>query len=140
MCSDARRWNGSEAGDDDRQTVRSSRAPPPAEVADATGMPTWDASTATGEAGRTGPPESARLAAEEMLRSNPGLAEKHSVKSLAAAVAHAGTKGESKLSKLADESQLLPPLKLVTIHENPRVADKPIDVSNLPYLHRNPAV
>ena len=32
-------------------------------------------------------------------------------------------------------------LRLVTIHENPRVtADKSTDPSNLPYLHRNPAV
>ena len=36
----------------------------------------------------------------------------------------------------------LPPLKLVIVHENPRVMDKGRlrDASNLPYLHRNPAV
>ena len=36
---------------------------------------------------------------------------------------------------------VLPPMRLVTIHENPRVtADKSTGPSNLPYLHRNPAV
>ena len=36
----------------------------------------------------------------------------------------------------------LPPLRVVTVIENPRVASKGghVDPSNLPYLHRNPAV
>ena len=34
----------------------------------------------------------------------------------------------------------LPPLRVVTIVENPRSTNKPIDASNLPYLHRNPAI
>jgi hypothetical protein len=34
----------------------------------------------------------------------------------------------------------LPPLRIVTVVENPRVAEKQIDPSNLPYLHRNPAI
>ena len=34
----------------------------------------------------------------------------------------------------------LPPLRVVTIVENPKVAEKEVDASNLPYLHRNPAV
>ena len=38
-------------------------------------------------------------------------------------------------------SVVLPPLKIVTIHENPRVTDGGnVDPSNLPYLHRNPAI
>ena len=41
----------------------------------------------------------------------------------------------------AEEFARLPPLKLVTIHENPRVAKGvAVDASNLPYLHRNPAI
>ena len=34
----------------------------------------------------------------------------------------------------------LPPLRVVTVIENPRVPTKDVDPSNLPYLHRNPAV
>jgi hypothetical protein len=34
----------------------------------------------------------------------------------------------------------LPPLRVVTIVENPRVPTKDVDPSNLPYLHRNPAI
>ena len=34
----------------------------------------------------------------------------------------------------------LPAPKIVTIIENPRVVDKNVDASNLPYLHRNPAI
>ena len=67
------------------------------------------------------------------MQSNPKLASKHSLRSLASAVG-------SAMSKAATQGEIvLPPLRLVTIHENPRVAaDK--DPSNLPYLHRNPAV
>ena len=44
-------------------------------------------------------------------------------------------------AELAEEFARLPPLKLVTIHENPRVPKgDAVDPSNLPYLHRNPAI
>ena len=68
--------------------------------------------------------------AEQMLMENPDMAKKHSVRSLASMVDKAATK--------ADEP--LPPLRVVTIVENPRVAQKEVDASNLPYLHRNPAI
>lgn len=74
--------------------------------------------------------------AEELLKSNPSLAAKHSVRSLAAMVDSSGKPPEA----LADEIANLPPLKIVTIHENPRVKEKSVDPSNLPYLHRNPAI
>ena len=58
---------------------------------------------------------------------NPKLAEKHSNKSLAQAIETA------KKAELAEEFARLPPLKLVTIHENPRVAKgDAVDASNLP--------
>ena len=66
------------------------------------------------------------------------------MRSLASAVetssAKDGAIGTKSLRSLAEDSANLPPLKIVTIHENPRVKDKQIDASNLPYLHRNPAV
>jgi len=122
-------WN---AKDDDASTVRSSkRAPIPAE-AGAMGegdKPDWDASTRAGE--ETGPrvSQSARAMADAMLKENPNLREKHSVRSLAAMV--------EKHEPTVEE---LPPLRIVTVVENPKVNTKQIDPSNLPYLHRNPAV
>ncbi|KAL3924566.1 MAG: hypothetical protein SGPRY_003878 [Prymnesium sp.] len=94
--------------------------------------------------------------ADELLKSNPSLAAKHSVRSLASIVDKANTKEDTSASQI-------PPLRIVrlmnemtlrgvgecsldvcapqvTVHENPRVQDKLIDPSNLPYLHRNPAI
>ena len=95
------------------------------------GQPEWDASTVTSEK-RAAAPTAAMEAAKELMESNPGLAAKHSLKSLASAVSTAVAKPPPEV--------VLPPLKLVTIHENPRVTEGHVDPSNLPYLHRNPAV
>jgi len=120
-------WNG----DDDTASQRSKRAPiPVAADADADGgkQPDWDSSTNAGDEHRgPGTSASARAVAESMLRENPNLAAKHSTKSLATIV----EKGQA---------DALPPLRVVTIVENPKVPTKLIDPSNLPYLHRNPAV
>ena len=91
--------------------------------------------TSMGEGGRKKLAAAALAAAKELREMNPKLAEKHSNKSLAQAIETA------KKAELAEEFARLPPLKLVTIHENPRVAKgDAVDASNLPYLHRNPAI
>lgn len=124
-------WNG--ADDDGAGSVRSSRrAPvPAAEATGDEGKPEWDASTRAGEEGAPRANASARAAAEQLRRENPNLAQKHSVSSLARVVERAEMGIEH-----------LPPLRVVTVIENPRVASKGghVDPSNLPYLHRNPAV
>ena len=48
------------------------------------------------------------------------------------------TKPLGTVRELTEEE--LPPLRVVTIVENPRVPTKDVDPSNLPYLHRNPAI
>jgi len=72
--------------------------------------------------------------AEQMLEENPNMKAKHSVRSLASMV----DKQSAKPGALTEEQ--LPPLRIVTVVENPRVQTKEIDASNLPYLHRNPAI
>jgi hypothetical protein len=135
-------WN--EADDDDMQergsiadstTSTTRRRAARAAAGEGDGAPEWDSSTVTGESKRAAASASAMEAAAELMETNPKLKSKHSVKSLAAAV-------ESAMTKPPEVYQPpLPPLRLVTIHENPRVtADKSADPSNLPYLHRNPAV
>jgi len=98
----------------------------------------WDSSTTGGE-GKAVPTE-ARRAAEELLKSNPALAAKHSVRSLVAATTTA--KHDPPRLSLAERMASLPPPRIVTIIENPRVPldGKSFDPSNLPYLHRNPAI
>ena len=98
---------------------------------EAEGGPDWDASTVTSEK-RAAAPMAAMEAAKELMETNPGLAAKHSLRSLASAVSTAVARPPPEV--------VLPPLKLVTIHENPRVTQGHVDPSNLPYLHRNPAV
>jgi len=132
-------WN--EADDDDAQergsvasSTLSRRKAAAAAGGGGDGKPEWDSSTNADEK-RAPAPTSALEAAAELMQTNPKLATKHSLRSLASAV-------ESAMSKPADQSAVqLPALRLVTIHENPRVtSDKSADPSNLPYLHRNPAV
>lgn len=127
-------WNdaaGSQAGD------RREKA-----AAAETKQDDWDASTVMSETPSNALPKEARAAAEELLKCNPALAAKHSVKSLAAAAATAAVKpAEPPRPSLAEQMAALPPPRIVTIIENPRVLDKAnCDPSNLPYLHRNPAV
>jgi len=86
-------------------------------------------STAAGDARETRVSGAAREMAEQLLNDNPDMRAKHSVKSLASIVEKSRT----------TEAEL-PPLRIVTVVENPRVAEKQIDPSNLPYLHRNPAI
>lgn len=129
-------WNG----DADDALERGSRSSAPARhVGGAAGetaeKPDWDTSTATGDAQKA-VSEGARQMAEELLKSNPGLAAKHSVRSLAAVV----DASKKPQDAVADEIANLPPLKIVTVHENPRVKERSLDPSNLPYLHRNPAI
>lgn len=108
------------------------------------GKPDWDSSTNAGDRDRGGPSATSRAMAEELLRENPELGAKHSVRSLTAMVEK--QTGNSTVFKpnLASTRELaeedLPPLRVVTIVENPRVPTKDVDPSNLPYLHRNPAV
>jgi len=119
-------WNGD---DDAMSRASSKRAPiPVAAEPDEGKQAEWDSSTNAGEE-RQGPGTnaSARAMADALLRENPNLAAKHSTKSLATIV----EKGQQ---------DALPPLRVVTIVENPKVPTKLIDPSNLPYLHRNPAV
>ena len=130
-------WNAADDDDNERlsQTSTQRRA---AAAAEAEGggdeKPEWDGSTSMGEGGRK-LAAAALAAAKELREMNPKLAEKHSNKSLAQAIETA------KKAELAEEFARLPPLKLVTIHENPRVAKgDAVDASNLPYLHRNPAI
>lgn len=123
-------WN------DDAKSTASKRAPIPGlptfDEPGATGKPEWDASTNAGDK-RDGVSGSARAMAEQLLAADPDLKAKHSVKSLASIVdKQSGTK------QLTEDE--LPPLRVVTIVENPRVPAKEVDASNLPYLHRNPAV
>ena len=151
---------------DETSSQRSKRAPIPTSglaTGEEGGKPDWDSSTNAGDE-RTKYMASAgsRAMAEELLRDNPDLAKKHSVRSLATVV--------EKSQTPADQ---LPPLRIVTVVENPKVSiaqpparrcpslsvavppslkhalparvssqvqGKPIDPSNLPYLHRNPAV
>ena len=131
-------WNAADDDDNERlsQTSTQRRA---AAAAEAEGggdeKPEWDGSTSMGEGGRKKLAAAALAAAKELREMNPKLAEKHSNKSLAQAIETA------KKAELAEEFARLPPLKLVTIHENPRVAKgDAVDASNLPYLHRNPAI
>jgi len=125
-------WNG----DDETASQRSSkRAPIPQAAEGEAGQPEWDSSTNAGD--KREPPgtsASARAVAEELLRENPNLAAKHSTKSLASIV----EKTEARSTGMT--AQQLPPLRVVTVIENPKVPTKLIDPSNLPYLHRNPAV
>ena len=118
-------WNN------DAASTASKRAPIPraamAEGGDT--KPDWDASTNAGDKERSLVSGTARAMAEQMLMENPDMKAKHSVKSLASMVDKAGATAEE-----------LPPLRVVTIVENPKVASKEIDASNLPYLHRNPAI
>lgn len=121
-------WNGN----DETATVRSSkRAPIPADppTGDDGARPDWDSSSRVGDEAGPRTSTSARAMADQLLRDNPNLAQKHSVRSLAAVV--------EKHEPTADE---LPPLRVVTVVENPKVNTKTVDPSNLPYLHRNPAV
>lgn len=99
--------------------------------------PEWDSSTNAGDRDRGSVNTSARAMAEELMRENPELAAKHSVKSLSSVVTKrlAGT-----APMFGDDHEQLPPLRVVTVVENPKVETKQIDASNLPYLHRNPAV
>jgi len=118
-------WN---ADDDGTASVRSKRAPIPEAAAAADDKPDWDTSTNAGDPSAPRVSAGARAMAEEMLQANPGLAQKHSVRSLAAVV------------EKRNEVEELPPLRVVTVIENPKVGTKAVDPSNLPYLHRNPAV
>lgn len=136
-------WNGDDAAS---QGGASRRAPIAAGGGSASGgggegeRPDWDASTSMGDGARGAlMGGSARAMAEELLRDNPELAAKHSVKSLASVVSRGGA-ASAGTKKLGCEGEELPPLRVVTIIENPRVASKEVDPSNLPYLHRNPAV
>ena len=127
-------WNG----DDDAKSTASKRAPIPRETFadDPNAQPEWDSSTNAGDRDRGGVSASTRAMAEQLLAENPEMKTKHSVKSLSAIVDKAQTKG---LGGLTEEQ--LPPLRVVTIVENPKVsAYKEVDASNLPYLHRNPAI
>jgi len=129
-------WNG----DDDARSTASKRAPIPhdnfGEAADGT-KPDWDSSTNAGDRERGGMAASSRAMAEQLLAENPEMKSKHSVKSLASMVEkHGGTRGS--LGQISEDQ--LPPLRVVTIIENPKVGHKEIDASNLPYLHRNPAI
>jgi len=120
-------WNG-----DDAKSTASRRAPIPRDEfgeGGATKQPEWDVSTAAGDARETRVSGAAREMAEQLLNDNPDMRAKHSVKSLASIVEKSRT----------TEAEL-PPLRIVTVVENPRVAEKQIDPSNLPYLHRNPAI
>jgi len=122
-------WNG----EDDAGSTASKRAPvpeAPAYMGDT--KPDWDASTNAGDGRGPAVSQTAREMAEQMLMENPDLKSKHSVRSLASVFDKSG-------SKQLKEAEL-PPLRVVTIVENPKVAEKQIDPSNLPYLHRNPAI
>ena len=125
-------WNG----DDTRSTTTvSKRAPIPVDAHEGGNTkPDWDSSTNAGDERRGITTAGSRAMAEELLAMNPEMKSKHSVRSLANMVDKAGT----KMSALAEEE--LPPLRVVTIVENPRVTHKEVDASNLPYLHRNPAI
>jgi len=125
-------WNGEDDAQE-RGSVRSSAAPKRAAAGETAQQPDWDSSTAMGDTKKAAS-EDARQRAAELLESNPGLAAKHSVKSLAAVVQKTNPQDDpAEISKL-------PPLKIVTVHEHPRVQEKNVDPSNLPYLHRNPAI
>lgn len=142
------KWNAAH-GEDDVESVRSggSRASRRAggQAAGET-QPDWDSSTNAGDRVSRGPPATAVEMAKSLLESNPDLASKHSLRSLAAVVQTATGKAEgggapathSLRDMMASD---LPPLKLVTIVDGSKPAGgKKVDASNLPYLHRNPAI
>jgi hypothetical protein len=144
-------WNGRE--DDDgasQRTGASRRAPIPAAASGDDGeQPEWDASTNAGDRDQGRYSSQARAMAEELLRENPELGSKHSIKSLTSMVSKAQHANEpqagASMTKTGGwERSLteaeLPPLRVVTVVENPRVPTKDVDPSNLPYLHRNPAI
>eukprot|EP00967_Tisochrysis_lutea_P063561 scaffold82047_cov31-Tisochrysis_lutea.AAC.8 len=143
------KWNAVD-GDDDAGSIRSgrSRASRLASnnvVGETQQQPDWDSSTNAGDRVSHGPSTSAVEMAKALLESNPSLAAKHSVRSLAAAVQTAtgkdDTAGPGTSRTLRDMmASDPPPLKLVTINEKPEAVKKTVDASNLPYLHRNPAV
>ena len=130
-------WNGDDAasvrtGGSRRTGFTGSQAAGGA-AAGAGGQPDWDSSTNAGDRSKGGPVNpDARAMAEQLMMENPELAQKHSLRSLTAVV-------DKRLAPQITEEDL-PPLRVVTIHENPRVPTKDVDPSNLPYLHRNPAV
>jgi len=142
------KWNAAH-GEDDVESVRSggSRASRRA-GGQAVGEthPNWDSSTNAGDRVSRGPPATAVEMAKSLLESNPDLASKHSLRSLAAVVQTATGKAEGggapATHSLRDMmARDLPPLKLVTIVDGSKPAGgKKVDASNLPYLHRNPAV
>jgi hypothetical protein len=109
-------------------------------------QPDWDSSTNAGDRVSRGPPATAVEMARSLLETNPDLASKHSLRSLAAVVQTATGKvrtGSSATTQSMRDlmASELPPLKLVTITDGARPAGgKKVDASNLPYLHRNPAV
>ena len=79
------------------------------------------------------PLETSRAMAEEMLRENPELAQKHSVRSLAAVVEKqqgggAPTKQRWVPPEHGITEEELPPLRVVTVIENPRVPTKDVDL------------
>ena len=142
-------WNGDEAADGASIKTGGSRASRAIGAAAAGGgggaQPDWDSSTNAGDRTKHHFSETSRAMAEEMLRENPELAQKHSVRSLAAVVEkQQGGGAPTKQRWVPPEHGIteedLPPLRVVTVIENPRVPTKDVDPSNLPYLHRNPAV
>mmetsp|Transcript_20739 Transcript_20739/g.47484 ORF Transcript_20739/g.47484 Transcript_20739/m.47484 type:complete len:155 (+) Transcript_20739:338-802(+) len=125
-------WNGQdEALERGSQRSTSTRRGAEAATGETAAQSEWDSSTAVGDTKKSVVSEDARQMADELLKSNPSLAAKHSVRSLAAIV--------DKANDTSTASRL-PPLKIVTVVENPRVQEKSVDPSNLPYLHRNPAI
>lgn len=123
---------------------------------DAAATREWDSSSRVGD-----DPARTTLAAtadtldeaKELMEMNPALKATHSLRSLAAAIETASEKAPSEaggaratLKETVDAGNsfaprgslmTLPPLKLVTIHER---GTGEVSASNLPYLHRNPAV
>jgi hypothetical protein len=143
------KWNAVH-GEEDAESVRSggSRASKRAsgQAIGETQQPEWDSSTNAGDPVSRGPPATAVEMARSLLETNPGLASKHSLRSLAAVVQTATGQAEGGGATAKDSlrsmmATYLPPLKVVTITQGSKQpGGKKVDASNLPYLHRNPAV
>ena len=159
----------SEAGDSilsGGSTLRRRTAKPKSAAQDT--APEWDSSSRVDDDMSRVSKTSALEEAKELLEMNPGLKTMHSRRSLAAAIETLSQKssvvgGDEENSELgggrvrpstrnlketinagnsfAPRGAVVsvPPLKLVTIHER-NTLGKEVDMSNLPHLHRNPAL
>eukprot|EP00937_MAST-01D_sp_MAST-1D-sp2_P006412 g6412.t1 len=86
-----------------------------------------------------------RSVAESLLSQAESLRSVHSKRSIAKLTEKARERvqaetRQSKLDAIAEEREAAPPLRVVVHNEEPTRLTKKLDPSNLPYMHRNPAV